>query len=343
MLGTTKETLLKHGQIITGFANEEYIDDAVRSYFDNLSVFLNFPADFKTQIETLFPYFDRFEKTLSLLDRRLLILILEEERIKKSLDYPLGNIRMGLHHYIPEQDIMFVVDYEWSIVDGEPQISAPYPLKIRDLADRIDSQLGIDVYEEADKLMKFGIEIKKLKQDASEHIKKEPITLANKYDQIKKLHENLKKFQLNYKRMLSEITRQKNIKDIPEFTILLNRYNKWQRNILFISDDNLLIERPPGGEKTYLQERAPDKWYETMAKHLSYVLIEFFRIKDSYKSIKICDECRNFYISKIIRPQRFCSSKCRLKWNNRKRIKSGEHKEYKRQKRKKGAKLSYYG
>ncbi len=40
MSNPVKERLLKIGQVITGFANAEYPDDAVRLYFKNLGIFL---------------------------------------------------------------------------------------------------------------------------------------------------------------------------------------------------------------------------------------------------------------------------------------------------------------
>ena len=60
--------------------------------------------------------------------------------------------------------------------------------------------------------------------------------------------------------------------------------------------------------------------------------------------IRQCDECEKYFISKTVRKQRFCpGNKCRMSYHNRKRIRSGEAKEYKRKKRKEGARESYYG
>jgi len=68
-----------------------------------------------------------------------------------------------------------------------------------------------------------------------------------------------------------------------------------------------------------------------------------FLLNNDRRKLKYCDECENFFISKTIRISRFCSDKCRRAWHNRKRIESGEHREYKRKKRMEGAKESYYG
>jgi hypothetical protein len=73
-----------------------------------------------------------------------------------------------------------------------------------------------------------------------------------------------------------------------------------------------------------------------------YSLFEFLN-KNDRRKLKFCDKCNKFFISKTIRSSKFCSEKCRLSWHNRRRIESGEHREYKRRKRKDGAKESYYG
>jgi hypothetical protein len=75
---------------------------------------------------------------------------------------------------------------------------------------------------------------------------------------------------------------------------------------------------------------------------VGYSLSEFLLDNDRRK-IKLCQECKQFYVSKTTRPSKYCSDKCRLAYHNRKRIQSGEAREYKRKKRRKGAKESYYG
>ena len=75
---------------------------------------------------------------------------------------------------------------------------------------------------------------------------------------------------------------------------------------------------------------------------LGFSLSEFI-ISTDLRRLKRCKKCMNFFVSKTIRPSKFCSDKCRHDYHNRKRIDSGEAREYKRKKRKEGAKESYYG
>jgi len=80
---------------------------------------------------------------------------------------------------------------------------------------------------------------------------------------------------------------------------------------------------------------------ETIRAAISYSLSDFLLNNDRRK-LKKCPECGRFYTSKTVR-KTYCSDKCRLAFHNRKNIKSGKAKEYKRRKRKEGAKMSYYG
>jgi len=74
----------------------------------------------------------------------------------------------------------------------------------------------------------------------------------------------------------------------------------------------------------------------------TYSLSEFLLNNDSRK-LKVCKQCKKYYISNQIQRSKFCSSKHRQLWHNTEHIKSGKHKEYKRKKRAEGAKASYYG
>jgi hypothetical protein len=83
-------------------------------------------------------------------------------------------------------------------------------------------------------------------------------------------------------------------------------------------------------------------FYLTTHDFIGLSLAKFLDENDRRK-LKYCEECTSFYIAKTLRNQRFCSGQCRLSHHNRKRIESGEAMEYKRKKRREGAKKSYYG
>ena len=87
---------------------------------------------------------------------------------------------------------------------------------------------------------------------------------------------------------------------------------------------------------------AKTRFADTLESLVGYSLTEFL-LHNDVRKLNRCQECREFYVSRTVRPSKFCSPKCRLGFHNRKRIESGEHREYKRKKRERGAKPSYYG
>jgi len=322
MSNISREKLIKHGQIITGFTNEEYPDDAVRSYFDNLSIFLDSPSDFKTKIEKLFPYLDNFENSLTSIDRKLLVLALVVETTEAYLNKQLKMIGWELDHCLPESNtlMLFRFSHEYRVVDGDPDITphydGPHPVKIRDLSDEIEGTLDPNIYKQTDMLMILKSEIKRSLKKASEHVKNNLLSVAKQYDDIKTLHVNLQNLQSDYWKIMVAVTNQKQLKKIPEVNHFLKEYNSLDRNKLAISNENSLVEIPPVGEKRYLKERNPGQWYQIMKQDLTYVLIKFFRIENSSKYIRRCSVCRIFFISSKIDPRikycSKCSPKCKM-------------------------------
>lgn len=82
---------------------------------------------------------------------------------------------------------------------------------------------------------------------------------------------------------------------------------------------------------------------------LTYCVVKFFSNERNAKLVHKCEnpECARFFVAKRVKQKgkgiKFCSTKCRLDVSNRRRIESGEHRDYKRKKRKEGAPESYYG
>jgi len=107
------------------------------------------------------------------------------------------------------------------------------------------------------------------------------------------------------------------------------------------------IEYIPGegiyGSCYYPADEHYDIYVDTIIDFLFSESLVGFLLTNDRRKLKYCQECNKFYISKGVRPAKFCSDKCRLKHHNRKRIESGEAREYKRKKRMEGAKESYYG
>lgn len=80
---------------------------------------------------------------------------------------------------------------------------------------------------------------------------------------------------------------------------------------------------------------------------IAFCLFEFFRDENNQKYLKKCANCHKFFLRKTLRDEktenRFCSPKCKRDFHNQLNIESGKHAEYKRKKRREGARESYYG
>jgi hypothetical protein len=184
--------------------------------------------------------------------------------------------------------------------------------------------------------------------------------------------------QRNLKNILNELRKGKKLSEINGAKVLVGVYNRFCKSRLRISSTDHFYNKMvaltenhfhtsenktdlhpyerfnslfPTGEKHYAVYPRIGKvdislgWLKPFRIAIIFCAVEFLRNIDTRK-IERCQICREFFISKKIRSadeNTFCSDKCRMAYNNRKRIESGEAKEYKRRKRMEGAKESYYG
>lgn len=142
------------------------------------------------------------------------------------------------------------------------------------------------------------------------------------------------------------IDRKHNNTTIIALKSVVRQYNQYSPRQLILDKNYEILEKPFFTEKEFLKLRSGDEelgladYYDIP---LIYCFVEFVKVPENKKRLKSCQECQKFYISKTLRESKFCSDHCRLKYHNRQRIESGENAEYKRQKRREGAKESYYG
>ncbi len=197
-----------------------------------------------------------------------------------------------------------------------------------------------DAYLKAKELTKVRSEIERLKQEIS----------TDSYNFIRdlfdnermKAHQELFYMQRKLIEVLAVIAQGKSLYKNKAINYFLGAYNE---NFMFSPDilpDGTLSFKAFNMAENSFTEIKEDNLY-LYDKFINFCLIEFLKQPKNQKLIHICDECEEFFMSKTTRHSRFCSDKCRLAWHNRKRIESGEHRDYKRKKRKEGAKESYYG
>jgi hypothetical protein len=335
-----REKINWFGQILTEFVNANNPDDAVRSYFENLCKFHNFPEGFRTEIQKRFPFLDDFENALSFVDKRLMILASEEERIKMLLNNLLGAEGMGLDYYIPENNTLMLVSFEDEYVgsyNGEPDfvthVNGPNPYKSVEVAELIDNS-NCDFYKrdcnyqkEIEKLMQFGIEINRIKQNASDHVKKNPLIVSERYEEIKNLNESIQNLQSGISGILLAITEGKTLKEITNLQYVLKRYNSIPQFKIIISDENCMVVDPNLVQERYLFEGHVNKWSTILKQDFAYVLIEYLKIENSAKYIRKCDQCERFFIAGKIDPRiKYCEICSR-----RSKMSKAERKDYQKQ------------
>jgi len=168
--------------------------------------------------------------------------------------------------------------------------------------------------------------------------------------------------QLFFVKILEQINDGVEYDEIPEFLNFLETVNKWgSREILFtehkkqespfkknISEKFRWIS-PLKDSNTW--SKGPNDKYpykhtfnEYLRSFIAYSL-ENFLLSEDRRKINKCEACNHFYIKKTLRKnERFCCDKCRMAHHNQKRIISGEHAKYKRERKMKGKPpASYYG
>jgi hypothetical protein len=157
--------------------------------------------------------------------------------------------------------------------------------------------------------------------------------------------------------LFSEITDGKNLhesKIVNEF--LKNIREQWEGEAFWfasafqINEDGFIVETfDDVNERDFYNNGIVDYshsvWGVYYEKWVIGCILDLLKLKSNIfrDFLHNCQNCENFYFPKTKRKSKYCSDKCRLAFHNRKRIKSGIAKDYKRKKRREGAKESYYG
>ena len=200
-----------------------------------------------------------------------------------------------------------------------------------------------DALEMINELIEITDVFKKLESQISDDRQEELLDISGTYFETLELHDKIKTMQADYREVLCGVTKGKQLCQIAPLNRSLQKYNDMQTNKLVFSDVNSLIPTPLIKVDSYGGMSAIHKWNKALTDDLTYVLVEYFKLEDGCKYIRKCQYCDKYYISKTKRMSKYCSDRCRLDFHNRKRIESGEAREYKRKKRQEGAKESYYG
>jgi hypothetical protein len=285
----------------------------------------------------------------------------------------LGNLELHLHKYDPDKEAFLFSDYYYSAgwADGEPDVSVegskPFWITVdefrSDYSDKIGYELKSDTFDLIDRMVEIGRgALEKLKDELSEERIGELKKLAEQHDYTLLLHKKIKKIQKRFEGVVEGVLQGKHYDKIRELKTLIRRYNELPKSKLGLVD-GVFIEVPPINEQNYLSItksdhwprrfnvnltfREPDLWGLRFDDDLTYCLIEFLQADGVREKLHKCNECGSYFIAKTAYKSEsglyFCKKQHRLAYHNRIRIETGKNKEYKRKKRKEGAKESYYG
>jgi len=173
---------------------------------------------------------------------------------------------------------------------------------------------------------------------------------AREYSQdVSTLHAYISDRQENLNKVLQQmISKGESFYNTKTFEIILVEYNITQRSRTVLVKDKKVVEVGLFDDERYFM-LSDDTFHSDIGKAkkvfrdpLLYYFVQFLR-EYGPSRIKQCNKCSKFFVPKADREAAYCSSQCRLAYHNKKRIESGENREYKERKRREGAKESYYG
>ena len=166
-------------------------------------------------------------------------------------------------------------------------------------------------------------------QKLQEHVGAEVVIPPPQSTEVRRERSRLRK-------LLAELSTAQTLNDCDSLEEYLTAYNFRIKPFLGLQADGEIGESPVDFGK----EIAFDDL-------LTYCVITFLREPKNRLLVYKCEnkECWNYHIKKTKRKSRFCSDECRYQDSNRRRIDSGEHREYKARKKLEvgGAKPSYHG
>ncbi|PQP33234.1 hypothetical protein C6A36_00350 [Desulfobacteraceae bacterium SEEP-SAG10] len=337
---TSEKQIKLYGQLIVNFANARNTDEACTELINGIYQAFNFSSNFLEQSEKILPSLRKFESNFSKQEKVLMRLILAEKDIKGFLNTQFDLLGQYLIDYDTDkktltfQDIIYHPTVENGHVDADVERSKPYTIHIEDIDSHEWEMMKPWTFKEVKRLMKLGNVKKRFRQNVSKERYSEIKSQAKNYQLILAIHKQINELHNRLKRTLNEIVKTKKIYGNDGYQNFLSSYRTYCRlDIKLLPDDTFCNIADFMEEDYYLKGQENHGFRKTFAyltEPIPFFLVEFFKQPKNKELIHICDNCGNFYISQSIRKQRFCSDKCRLAWHNRKRIESGEHRKYKR-------------
>lgn len=363
-----KERIKLCGQAVLDFINSKSTDNACISLIPKIQHEFGFSDDFKYNAEKFYPslghVFSNFkEKQIKLINLQLEYLF-NLNLIEQAL-YPL---MLEVDEYDFKKNIL-IINKE---IDRDTVIRIPLECKqgfFKHFQNKIEKYSPSESHTTRwrsyhNELPESLFALKKIDQlfaDVSEDFSKKQEDEFEKArnNKIVQAHSGIYYLQRIIKIILDRFLKGITVFDYQPFSELIQRYNRRFRESIELQPYcNLKYEESKINENWFYEYYKPpsmrdenrdydslgERYVSTYADVAIYFFVEFLKPHGNHSLFRLCDFCGRYFISSTKRKTRFCpEDKCRQTWHNRKRIETGEAKEYKRKKRKEGAKESYYG
>ncbi|MFC1880960.1 hypothetical protein ACFL2S_05605 [Thermodesulfobacteriota bacterium] len=344
------------GQIIMNFVNAKFTDEACHQLIAGIQQVYNVSSDFSEKAIKAFPNIDEFLSSLTKQERTLFNYFWKEENLIDSVHEELYSLNYEYEDHDCQKRTLTFWEITWrdDLLEGDNDFitnrAGPITKRIDELNEPNGESMPQEILKKIRNLLEIGIKIQKLKDRILEKRYCEIKTQSEYYGKCSSVYESISYRRNKLKKILNDIVKGKALSKNKLFDKFLDSYDFFCPQYIEInSDDTLVYNSHFFKEAQFLNlDSGPNEmnvdWPRPYHAVILYFFFEFLKISENKKLIHKCDECEKFFISKTARKQRFCpGNKCRLSYHNRKRIRSGEAKEYKRKKRKEGAKGSYYG
>ena len=360
----------KYEKFVRGFVNAKTSDEIFLRVLTNIAEILNFSDEFKGKVQSLYPSRKEF-LSLPRIEKQLLLLSIRRKVYFAEAKSSFNHFSEGASYNVfsfdyddKNQGIFTFEESHWS-PGGEVQSNGIQTANIDELHKRWEKahiehlEYGENIGFEVHDLVYAMDSIKTLVSIEKAKIHLKNFVSESRFEEIEKLGDQsryvflaskyMRREQRKLTNILEDILRGKGLHEISLLGALLFTYNNSCRSKLEITNDGTFCDNMTSLKEELFYPSKLDASIKDLDRYglaIVFCAVEFFRNIDIRK-IKRCKECGDFYISSFIpspkKPSIYCSSECRMAYNNRKRIESGEAKEYKRKKRMEGAKESYYG
>ncbi len=343
-----KDLKKRYGKAICDFVNAKNPVDALLTYLDNIQKIMGFSESFKKDACAKLPKLSHFHKLTA--EEKEIVHSREEmewsiERFMQTSHSTFGvevkEINFPNVLYLPHSNKTEEPDFKSIHLDGfvetfEDGYVHEYKKKpeLRGFSKRIKLNQG---------------KIKKLKLSMQESRIEYLESKALEFGVSGSWYKRSGAFQIVMCGILQRLLEGRGFNEDKAFGLILSVYNKFAKKRTTVSLDEEgkgLIKRPILNEINYFTPSLHNPrltGLTRMNKDLRFFLVEFLLEPENHKYLKKCEWCEQFYIAEKLNKRKFCSGKCKSHLHNQRRIESGAHARYKREKRLGGAKESYYG